>query len=341
MHAVQQWLEGASRAHQSLRTSRAKLAWRFSGAVQEFPRPESVAEARARWVERSRGAPLPEHRARAIREAVLQSARLDFSGTICVYHSPNRTVLTIETRAPVLGLEDYPDLWLPADTLVEFGKDYCIGYSYCRGYPSSAIASVYKTPEPAIAHPAPLEIGCLYPFGTVDFLLLSGTPITSVYGARLEDYVQEGDSRVLRRPSDGVEFTLVLAGERLAGLRLSTKRVRASYTLEAFHPEFQHLPTQVNVAIEQSHRRVRATFTLEQIASDAVAPSLPIGVPVNDFRLMPLKGEHFRRLIGVSYEWRGRLPSAWRLRWLARWRGTISYPRSSDALCNGASCTLS
>ena len=203
MHAVQQWLEGASRAHQSLRTSRAKLAWRFSGAVQEFPRPESVAEARARWVERSRGAPLPEHRARAIREAVLQGARLDFSGTICVYHSPNRTVLTIETRAPVLGLEDYPDLWLPADTLVEFGKDYCIGYSYCRGYPSSAIASVYKTPEPAIAHPAPLEIGCLYPFGTVDFLLLSGTPITSVYGARLEDYVQEGDSRVLRRPATG------------------------------------------------------------------------------------------------------------------------------------------
>lgn len=329
MHAIWQWLGEASQVSRSLQASRVKLAWRFSGAVQEFPRPESVAAARVRRVEQSRGYPLPEHRARAIREAVLQGARLEFGGVACVYHAPQRTVITIETRAPVLGLEDDPNLWLPATTLLEFGKNYCIDYTYCRGYQSSAIASVYKTPEPAIVHPAPLETGCLYPFGTVEFVLLSGAPIGAVYGARPDDYVQEGDSLVLRRPSDGVEFALVFAGERLAGLRLSAEQFRASYALEAFHPDLRRLPTQVGVAIEQWHRRVRAAFTLEQISSDAVAPSLPAGVSVNDFRLTPVKGARTSRLRGVHYEWRGRLPSAWRLRWLARWGGTIA--RSTDS----------
>ena len=150
-------------------------------------------------------------------------------------------IITIATRAPVLGLEDYPDLWLPATTLLEFGTNYCIDYTYCRGYQSFAIARVYKTPEPAIAHPAPLEIGCLYPFGTVDFVLLSGTPIASVYGARPDDYVQEGDALVLCQPSDGVEFALVLGGERPTRLRWATERLRAAYTLEAFHPDLRQL----------------------------------------------------------------------------------------------------
>jgi hypothetical protein len=247
----------------------------------------------------------------------------------------------IETRVPVLGLEDYPDLWLPAKTLVEFGKDYCIDYAYVLGYQSFAIAHVYKTPAPAIAHPAPLEVGCLYPFGTVDFMLLSGTPIVSVYGSRPDDYAQEGDALVLRRPSDGVEFALVLGGGRPTGLRWATERLRAAYTLEAFHPDLRQLPTQIVATIEQLHRRIRAAFTLEQVANDAVAPSLPKGVSVNDFRLSSIKGARASGLTGVFYEWRGHLPSAWRLRWLARWRGTISYPRSSDAPCNGGSCTLS
>ena len=250
-------------------------------------------------------------------------------------------IITIATRAPVLGLEDYPDLWLPATTLLEFGTNYCIDYTYCRGYQSFAIARVYKTPEPAIAHPAPLEIGCLYPFGTVDFVLLSGTPIASVYGARPDDYVQEGDALVLCQPSDGVEFALVLGGERPTRLRWATERLRAAYTLEAFHPDLRQLPMQIEATSEQSHRRIRAAFTLEQIADNAVAPSLSEGVSVNDFRLSSIKGARASGLTGVFYEWRGHLPSAWRLRWLARWRGTISHPRSSDAPCNGGSCTLS
>jgi hypothetical protein len=174
----------------------------------------------------------------------------------------------------------------------------------------------------------------------VDFMLLSGTPIVSVYGSRPDDYAQEGDALVLRRPSDGVEFALVLGGGRPTGLRWATERLHAAYTLEAFHTDLRQLPTQVGVAIEQAHRRIRAAFTLEQIADNAVAPSLPVGVSVNDFRLSPVNDARDCRRVGVCYEWRGRLPSAWRLRWLARWRGTISYPRSSDAPCNGGSCTL-
>ena len=341
METLWQWYAEASQTLRSLQAGKAKLVWRFSGEAREFPRPESVAEERVRKVERSRGYALPEHRVRAIREAVLQGARLEFAGTVSVSHAPKRAVVEIETRAPVLGLEDYPDLWLPAKTLVEFGKDYCIDYSYCLGYQSFAIAHVYKTPAPAIVHPAPLEVGGLYPFGTVDFVLLSGTPIVSVYGSRPDDYVQESDTLVLRQPSDGVEFALVLAGERLAGLRWATEQLHAAYTLEAFHTDLRQLPTQVGVAIEQAHRRIRAAFTLEQIADNAVAPSLPKGVSVNDFRLSSIKGARASGLTGVFYEWRGHLPSAWRLRWLARWRGTISYPRSSDAPCNGGSCTLS
>ena len=340
METLWQWYAEASQTLRSLQAGKAKLVWRFSGEAREFPRPESVAEERVRKVERSRGYALPEHRVRAIREAVLQGARLEFAGTVSVSHAPKRAVVEIETRAPVLGLEDYPDLWLPAKTLVEFGKDYCIDYSYCLGYQSFAIAHVYKTPAPAIVHPAPLEVGGLYPFGTVDFVLLSGTPIVSVYGSRPDDYVQESDTLVLRQPSDGVEFALVLAGERLAGLRWATERLHAAYTLEAFHTDLRQLPTQVGVAIEQAHRRIRAAFTLEQIADNAVAPSLPKGVSVNDFRLSSIKGARASGLTGVFYEWRGHLPSAWRLRWLARWRGTISYPCSSDAPCNGGSCTL-
>jgi hypothetical protein len=340
MEALWQWRAEASQTLRSLQASKAKLVWRFSGEAQEFPRPESVAEERVRKVERSRGYALPEHRVRAIREAVLQGARLEFAGTVSVSHAPKRAVVEIETRAPVLGLEDYPDLWLPAKTLVEFGKDYCIDYSYCLGYQSFAIAHVYKTPAPAIVHPAPLEVGGLYPFGTVDFVLLSGTPIVSVYGSRPDDYVQESDTLVLRQPSDGVEFALVLAGERLAGLRWATERLHAAYTLEAFHTDLRQLPTQVGVAIEQAHRRIRAAFTLEQIADNAVAPSLPVGVSVNDFRLSPVNDARDCRRVGVCYEWRGRLPSAWQLRWLARWRGTISHPRSSCASCSGGSCTL-
>jgi hypothetical protein len=341
MHALWQWYAEASQTLRSLQASKAKLVWRFLGEAQESPRPESVAEERVRKVDRSRGYALPEHRVRAIREAVLQGARLEFAGTVSVSHAPKRAVVQIETRAPVLGLEDYPDMWLPAKTLVEFGKDYCIDYSYCLGYQSFAIAHVYKTPAPAIVHPAPLEVGCLYPFGTVDFMLLSGTPIVSVYGSRPDDYAQEGDALVLRRPSDGVEFALVLGGGRPTGLRWATERLRAAYTLEAFHPDLRQLPTQIVATIEQLHRRIRAAFTLEQVANDAVAPSLPKGVSVNDFRLSSIKGARASGLTGVFYEWRGHLPSAWRLRWLARWRGTISYPRSSDAPCNGGSCTLS
>ena len=341
METLWQWYAEASQTLRSLQAGKAKLVWRFSGEAREFPRPESVAEERVRKVERSRGYALPEHRVRAIREAVLQGARLEFAGTVSVSHAPKRAVVEIETRAPVLGLEDYPDLWLPAKTLVEFGKDYCIDYSYCLGYQSFAIAHVYKTPAPAIVHPAPLEVGGLYPFGTVDFVLLSGTPIVSVYGSRPDDYAQEGDALVLRRPSDGVEFALVLGGGRPTGLRWATERLRAAYTLEAFHPDLRQLPTQIVATIEQLHRRIRAAFTLEQVANDAVAPSLPKGVSVNDFRLSSIKGARASGLTGVFYEWRGHLPSAWRLRWLARWRGTISYPRSSDAPCNGGSCTLS
>lgn len=325
MDALWQWHAEASQTLRSLQASKAKLVWRFSGEAQEFPRPESVAEERVRKVERSRGYALPKHRVRAIREAVLQGARLEFAGTVSVSHAPKRAVVEIETRAPVLGLEDYPDLWLPAKTLVEFGKDYCIDYSYCIGYQSFAIAHVYKTPAPAIAHPAPLEVGCLYPFSTVDFVLLSGTPIVSVYGSRPGDYVQEGDTLVLRRPSDGVEFALVLGGERPTGLRGVTEQLRAAYTLEAFHPDLRQLPTQVGVAIDQAHRRIRAAFTLEQIADNAVAPSMPEGVSVNDFRLSSTTSARASGLTGVFYEWRGRLPSAWRLRWLARWRGTIGH----------------
>jgi len=199
---------------------------------------------------------------------------------------------------------------------------------------------VYKTPAPAIAHPAPLEVGCLYPFGTVDFVLLSGTPIVSVYGSRPDDYVQEGDTLVLRQPSDGVEFALVLGGERPTGLRWATERLRAAYTLEAFHPDLRQLPTQIEATIEQSHRRIRTAFTLEQITSDAAAPSLPAGVSVNDFRLSPVNGARDRRLVGVCYEWQGRLPSERRLRWLAHWRGTLLHHRSLDAPCTGGSCMV-
>ena len=247
-------------------------------------------------------------------------------------------IITIATRAPVLGLEDYPDLWLPATTLLEFGTNYCIDYTYCRGYQSFAIARVYKTPEPAIAHPAPLEIGCLYPFGTVDFVLLSGTPIASVYGARPDDYVQEGDALVLCQPSDGVEFALVLGGERPTRLRWVTERLRAAYTLEAFHPDLRQLPMQIEATSEQSHRRIRAAFTLEQIADNAVAPSLSEGVSVNDFRLSSIKGARASGLTGVFYAWRGRLPSAWRLRWLARWRSTIR--RATEGLVRLVSLPL-
>jgi hypothetical protein len=84
MQAIWQWLGEASRVTRSLQARRAKIAWRFSGAVQEFPRSESAAEARVRRVEQARGYPLPEHRARAIREAVLQGARLEFDGVACV-----------------------------------------------------------------------------------------------------------------------------------------------------------------------------------------------------------------------------------------------------------------
>ena len=310
------------------------LEWEFSGEIFEEGLPLRDAERIARQRLQARTRQVHPEEIGKLAKNISENRIIKVDGKIEIYMSVKKIVIIIRSSAPISGSKQDPAAWLPTKVWLEFDKDYSINIDE-----SLKILQVYKTPSHGIYHPVPFGITCLYPFSPIELILLTSAPIFPLYGASLSDWRVRGSNKstivstLHRSDRLGRKVTVECVGYRVlvntitATVMFGTRQVRTRILkINRYHHKWKCLPASLTCEAQDNRGTARLRLHLKRVDEKAHPPSIPTGIHVNDYRLMPYEKINTPSDSYVHYLWTGRLPTEEELKQMAYQQGNLIPP---------------